>query len=105
MKNPHGVKPTRYKKRKGSEYAIYCDPENGPIFGVGCKNKIFISVICNRETGCSIRNNSSRGYVCDSKYKSSLFVNTAGLDEENGFRVLDYEVYSNSNIYSCCICF
>ena len=96
MKNPHGVKPTRYKKRKGSEYAIYCDAYEGPIFGNGCKNKIFISVICNRETGCSIRNNSSTGYVCDSKYKSSLFVNTAGPDEENYFSVLDYEVFTHN---------
>ena len=32
MKNPHGVEPTRFMKRKESEYAIKCDPEYGPFF-------------------------------------------------------------------------
>ena len=105
MKNPHGVEPTRYKKRKGSKYAIECDTHDGPRFGNGSNNDIFIDLHYYKENGCSIQNDGRRGYVCDSEYKSSLFVNTAGPDEENEFRVLDYEVYSNSNICSCCICF
>ena len=35
LKNPHGVEPTRFMKRKGSRYAIYCDSGCGPVFGDG----------------------------------------------------------------------
>ena len=33
MKNPHGVEPTRFMKRKGERCAIECDPDCGPCFG------------------------------------------------------------------------
>ena len=90
MKNPHGVEPTRYMKRKESKYAIKCSPKCGPIFG---DYKIYINDNCNRRNSCFINNDGTRGYECHPEYKSSLFVNSAGTDEENKFFVLDYEVF------------
>ena len=49
--------------------------------------------MCNKSIN-EINNNGTNGYECHPEYKSSLFVNTAGPDEENRFRVLDYEVYT-----------
>ncbi len=43
-----------------------------------------------------ISNDGTHGYECHPEYKSSLFVNTAGPDEENYFSVLDYEVYTHN---------
>ena len=90
MKNPHGVEPTRFKKRKESEYAIYCDSRYGPIFG---ESDIYIDDCCNKENSCLIHNDDTYGYECDPDYKCSLFVNTAGPDDTNYFSVLDYEVF------------
>ena len=95
MKNPHGVEPTRYMKRKESQYAIGCFPYNGPTFSDSytCNYDIRIDDICNKEN--SIVDNNGKGvYECHPEYKSSLFVNTAGPDEENKFSVLDYEVFT-----------
>ena len=105
MKNPHGVEPTRYMKKKWSKYAIDCYPSYGPRFGDYYDIDIIIEDKCNKENSCLINNDGTNGYECHYKYKSSLFVNTAGPDKKNEFRVLDYEVYCNSNICSCCICF
>ena len=33
MKNAHGVEPTRYMKRKESDWAIECSSNCGPVFG------------------------------------------------------------------------
>ena len=78
-------------KRKGSEYAIDCDPYDcGPIFG---DYNIFINNNCNRVNSCCIDNDGTRVYECDPQYKCSLFVNTAGPNERNDFSVLDYEVF------------
>ena len=96
MKNPHGVEPTRYMKREESRYAIYCNSGRGPIFGTENKcwdTDIFICNNCNEENNCFIYNNGAYGYECNTEYKSSLFVNTAGPNEDNNFSVLDYEVY------------
>ena len=90
MKNPHGVEPTRYMKKE-RKWAIKCDPDSGPVFGAD----IFISDNCNNNYN-SISNDGTRGYECHPEYKSSLFVNTAGVDEENKFTVLDYEVYTHN---------
>ena len=91
LKNPHGVEPTRLMKKEESEYAIFCIPNNGPIFGdfVLC-----IDDIITEENRYYIGNNGEGGYECHPEYKSSLFVNTAGPNEENLFSVLDYEVFS-----------
>ena len=88
MKNVHGVEPTRFMKRKESDCAIKCNPDYGPIFG-NYDSDIYIVDNCNRKNNCFIFNDGSRGYDCHPEFKSSLFVNTAGLDKENCFSVLD----------------
>ena len=93
MKNPHGVEPTRFMNRKGSEYAIKCVPLCGPLFG---NKEILINDNCNKEDSCYIYNNGEHEYECHPQYKISLFVNTAGPDERNNFTVLDYEVYTHN---------
>ncbi len=102
MKNPHGVEPTRFKKRKESEYAIRCNLGYGPVF----VDDIFINNNCYEEDSCSINNDGTNGYECHPVYKSSLFVNTSGHNKKNFFTVLDYEVYTFENHieYICNIC-
>ena len=90
MKNPHGVEPTRFMKRKESRYAIICNSRNGPIFGAD-----ILMCTYNNLSLCFIYNDGTHSYECHPEYKSSLFVNTAGPDEENNFSVLDYEVYTH----------
>ena len=58
-------------KKKDSNRAIFCTPYYGPIFG-----------------------NSNSSYECSSPLKSSLFVKTAGPDQQNDFKVSDYEVFT-----------
>ena len=95
MKNPHGVEPTRFMKRKGSEYAIECYPYDGPTYGSMWNIDLFIGDHCNEENSCYIYNDGTHGYECHPGYKSSLFVNTAGPNEKNNFSILDYEVYTH----------
>ena len=99
MKNPHGLEPTRYMKKKNSERAIHCDPGNGPIFGYdplfGYGYDIGICDNCNRNGGLTRYGNSYSSYECTNSLKQSLFVGTAGPDEKNEFSVLDYEVYTH----------
>ena len=85
LNNPHGVEPTRYKKREESKYAIECDRYYGPIFG-DCD--ICINDNCNERDRCLIYNDGTNGYECNPEHRISLFVN------ENTFSVLDYEVFS-----------
>ena len=92
MKNAHGVEPTRYMKRKESDCAIICVPTFGPIFGYD----ICIGKNCNEKHNGLIENNGTNGYACHPIYKKSLFVDTAGVDEDNYFSVLDYEVYTHN---------
>ena len=82
-------------KRKESEYAIYCDSKIGPNFcdGIYKGNDIFICDCCN-EKKCYINNDGTHGYDCNKTYQKSLFVDTAGGDETNVFKVSDYEVYA-----------
>ena len=84
MKNPHGVPPTRYMNRKERKYAITKKSYNGPIFG---NDDIYIRDNCNKENSCFIANDDNNVYECDSRYKRSLFVNTAGPYEYNYFSV------------------
>ena len=93
MKNPHGVEPTRFMKRKESNIAIKCDSVCGPIFGNYVGSDIYIRDKCNKRNSCYIKNNGTYGYECDHEHRKSLFVNTAGPDKDNKFRVLDYEVF------------
>ena len=94
MKNPHGVEPTRFMKRKESSSAIECDPRYGPIFG--SDYDIDICDNCNKNGGWTCYgNNYKSSYECNNSLKQSLFVNTAGPNEKNYFSVLDYEVYTH----------
>ena len=102
MKNAHGVEPTRFMKRKESNWAINCNPEYGPLFGADV-----LMCIRNNFNLCSILNDGNNSYECHPEYKSSLFVNTAGPNEKNVFSVLDYEVFgidyeNRDNIYKLC---
>ena len=101
LKNPHGVEPTRFMKRKEFRYAIVCDPYHGPLFG----GDILICIRDNLSL-CSNENDGTLSYECHPEHKSSLFVNTAGPDEYNYFSVLDFEVYCIDNykdyIYNVC---
>ena len=109
MKNPQGVEPTQFMKKKDSKYAIECNPYYGPVF---CGNKlpvINITSKCNKEDSCWIDNDGTIGYECHPEYKSSLFVNTKEPDRMsilNEFAVLDYEVFGIDNykdyIYDIC---
>ena len=92
MKNPHGLEPTRYMKREDSERAIGCYPRHGPIFGYGYD--IGICDNCIENGGWTCYGDSDSSYECTNSLKQSLFVNTAGPDEQNDFSVLDYEVFS-----------
>ena len=85
LKNPHGVEPVRYMKRKESEYAIKCDPKCGPIFGNDDGSDIHIGDKCNTENSCYIKNNGIYGYECNSEHKEFLFVNSTGTDGRNEF--------------------
>ena len=107
MKNDHGVEPTRFMKREESICAIKYETNCGPIFGCEDGSDIYINDKCNEENSCSIRNGGINGYVCHPHYGSSLFVNTAGFDQDNLFFVLDYEVFgieyeNRDNIYKLC---
>ena len=95
LKNPHGVEPTRYMKRKGSGYAIACYSEFGPIFGSIWNIDLIIGHHC-KDNSCSIHNDGTNEYECHPEYKSSLFVNTAGPVEDNYCTILDYEVYTHN---------
>ncbi len=105
MKNPHGVEPTRYMRRKENNNFIRCNPFEDPRIGNDLYLDIHINNECNKEDSCYIHNNGTREFECHPNYKSSLFVNTAGPMILNIFSVLDFEVYCKSNICSCCICF
>ena len=82
LKNPHGVEPTRFMKRRESRSAIKCVHLCGPIFG---DVDIFIGNNCNKENNCFIINDGTSGYEFHPEHRISLFVNR--------FSVLDYEVY------------
>ena len=93
MKNPHGLEPTRFMKKKNSERAIKCNPRYGPIFGY--IRDICIRDNCNKNGGWTCYGDSDSSYECNNSLKQSLFVNTAGPNEKNYFSVLDYEVYTH----------
>ena len=91
LKNRHGKEPSKFMKKKDNKYAIYCDPSYGPRFGSG--TDIGINSNCNNDNGgwtCY----GYGSYECSSPLKCSLFVNTAGPDEKNYFKVSDYEVFT-----------
>ena len=95
MKNPHGVEPIRFFKRKGVKYSIECNPNKGPTFCDGKKKgaDICINDNCNSYNNCFIDNDGTRGYECHPGYKKSLFVYTDGPENRNYCELLDYEVF------------
>ena len=93
LKNPHGVEPTRYMKRKRSKNAINCNLRNGPTFGAMSPD-IYISNYCSAVDSCWISSSSCLQYECHPNHKSSLYVNTGEPDNQNKFTVMDYEVYA-----------
>ena len=98
LKNPHGVEPTRFMKRKESKYVIQCNPNYGPVFRDGDKDGSDMLIVskCNEENSCEIHNDGTHGYECHPLYKQSLFVDKhTGPNEMNAFTVLDYEVYTH----------
>ena len=96
MKNPHGVEPTRFIKRKDSKYAIYPSSSDGPIFGYYPYYDIVITDNCNNNSNNRIGDPSYFRYECHPQYRSSLYVNTAGPNSKNYFTVLDYEVFTHN---------
>ena len=80
-------------KKKDNNRAIECNPSYGPIFGY-CIDDICIYDNCNDEGGWTNYGNSDSSYECNSPLKSSLFVNTDEPDEQNDFKVSDYEVFT-----------
>ena len=94
MKNAYGVEPTRYMKRNESNWAIKCNPYDGPIFGNDYCYDIYIDDHCNRTESCYIKNDGKHEYECHPQYQSSLYVNTNEPNNRNYFSVLDYEVYT-----------
>ena len=99
LKNSHEVEPTQFMKRRDCHYTIESDVESGPIFrdGTVAGSDICIKDHCNEKNSCWIQNDGTRGYECNYNYKSSLFVNTSGVNDKNYFSVLDYEVYCIDN--------
>ena len=92
MKNRHGKEPSKFMKKKDNKYAIDCNPSYGPKFGSGCDIGIYDN--CNDKGGNTYYGDSNSSYECSSPLKSSLFVNTAGPDQRNYFKVSDYEVFT-----------
>ena len=92
MKNPHGIEPSKFMKKKDSNIAIYCGTGYGPIFGSG--HDIWIYNNCNDNGGYTNFGYGNGSYECNSDLTSSLFVNTAGPDQTNYFKVSDYEVFT-----------
>ena len=88
LKNPHGVEPTRFMSSKQGA-SIICFPRIGPSFGTD----ICITDQCNEAVSVS-RADGTHGYECHPIYKTSLFVNTNDPDNDNYFRVSDYEVFT-----------
>ncbi len=54
LKNPHNVEPTQYMDSKDYEQSIYCDFDDGPVFGNHYGSAIHISFQCTKEKGCWI---------------------------------------------------
>ena len=92
LRNPHGVAPTMYKVTNDGNYAYYCDSYSGPVFGRwALENK--------GRRSSYIDTNEGNGYEYDPTYKSSLFVNTGGVSEQNYFELEDYEVYTRDKLW------
>ena len=77
-------------KREESKEALLCTHLFGPCFG---KMGLCVSYECNKSDNY-VTTDVTKSYECHPEYKNSLFVNTAGPDEDNKFIALDYEVFA-----------
>ena len=69
LKNPNGVEPTRYMKRKESGCAIYCYHDNGPTFGSSSYYDIYIAKNCTQDgNGYTTKSWSGDGIYYDMHY-------------------------------------
>ena len=93
LKNPHGVGPTRFLKKRESMEAIRCNPICGPVFG-NTYSDIGIRDHCNEEQSCFVNTPNVMQYEYHPQYKSSLYVNTNSPNDVNYFSILDYEVFA-----------
>ena len=95
LKNPHKVPPTRFMKRKESEYSIYCECFNGPIFGGADfdSDELHIDNTCHEGANNYVYCPQHSVYEFHPEYKSSFFVDTGSRDEHNPYDIMDFEVF------------
>ena len=100
MKNPHGVEPTRFMKRKESKVAIFCGQTYFPIFGGVFGLDIIFDCI---KDYCSsvFFNKYYQTYECDPKYKSLLFTNST-IEQPITLEVFTIDYQVKEIIYSLC---
>ena len=78
-------------RRKECDGGICCSDFIGIGFGSSEGSDLYIG---NSYNNSSIHNDGTGGYECHPEYKKSLFVNTAGPNEDNYFTYMECEVYS-----------
>ena len=103
LKNPHGVEPTRFLKKKNGSSVLFCNSKLGPCFA----HDISICDRCNIEKSYTLCNDGfPDGCYCHPSLKASLFVDSDEPTIQNNFKVLDYEVFGienyNDYVYHAC---
>ena len=95
MKNPHGVEPTRFMKRKESDITLECSTENGPCFSGEKKYSDMVIMEWNDIIGCLISNDGENGFECHPKYKVALYASDCSKSSNllAFVPIIDYEVY------------
>ena len=96
LKNPYGVEPTRYMKKRNRKHAILCDPSCGPLFGYDRWVAIHISDHCFRDNSCYI-NCDENDYIRHIFTRLVVFLYAPERGHENCFSVSDYEVFCIDN--------
>ena len=100
MKNPHGVEPTRFMKRKESKVAISCSPNHFPIFCTENNDDIFFACIKDY-CGSIFYNMYYQAYDYDPKYKSLLFTKST-IDQPLSLEVFTINYQSKYTVYHMC---
>ncbi|KAK8805592.1 hypothetical protein WA158_002248 [Blastocystis sp. Blastoise] len=94
LRNPHGEEPTMYPIR--SSIALMYNELQGPSFS----RSIHISDHCNNNNNSYIdcdANSAFPNYTWNTTYKTTLFVNSGPIWQDNHFIVYDYEVYTRKS--------
>lgn len=94
LKNPQGVDPKRFMKRKETYRAIMTHITAGPVFG---NSDLFVGAKCKNEHYCSIKSDIDQDYEYDPQYKSSLFTDWNEQEQAYSFAIYDYEVFKIHN--------